>query len=624
MNIELLKEKLCLAIDSLIDTSFKDGDDKSLIVTGNLMNIQSYFMKNKSEIIKENHFFNYFESLSFLLEKLNFEKREVFSLVMYAVENNIQLEPIENFVVNPSVLVDIPYEHVSKEEISYLINSGNLNNFLIKSKSELTKEQYIKQQEIKERMRIFNEEECCDLESLQNIKKCYFDKNNKWVFEDLMVIFLSLHKIGIGYSAKVVIDMLIVLLEDLKTRCESIKNSLSLKKGYNAIDRLLNIVNYYLTKEEVEFNILKCDQLLKHLPVDLNEVNYLNETQDDYAKYEVRMIELIRIKNVFSLPQSQWGKKGEVFRDFKFLSEYLIEFNLSPKDKKEIILTLIERNSILKELTDEYTIIFDPQKILKHDFKSISHEDLLELIINDKLYDIFNKQHLSLKEQEIKDELLSCLPNLVADTDFIKISAEAKKLIDKKNKSMEDLEKIIEILKQLEVDDTICEEIKEELIKDINKTSKNEQEETTYLTDKEYKALKKEINTYYDMYKMEIKKDISEDELKHLAILMYRLGVNEYEIDGFISRVCDKFEFDATDKIKDIKDVLEYYEKLKYYYPDKLDDLDFYFSNLFIVDNHDYVDYKNELIEEANKLLSGCAYKYKYDYEKTLVKQRKN
>ena len=118
MNIELLKEKLCLAIDSLIDTSFKDGDDKSLIVTGNLMNIQSYFMKNKSEIIKENRFFNYFESLSFLLEKLNFEKREVFSLVMYAVENNIQLESIENFVVNPSVLVDIPYEHVSKEEIN--------------------------------------------------------------------------------------------------------------------------------------------------------------------------------------------------------------------------------------------------------------------------------------------------------------------------------------------------------------------------------------------------------------------------------------------------------------------------------------------------------------------------
>lgn len=346
----------------------------------------------------------------------------------------------------------------------------------------------------------------------------------------------------------------------------------------------------------------------------------------------------------FLTPESEWEKRTDVFVDFCELSAYLYAYDLNARDCFNIIKHFVKYNVSIGALERPY-VDFPDSKIAKKQFKYYTTDEFIDLIHSFKLYEVLTSKDEELDdfERAKKEELMDYIFENQIDENSNEIIILTKNLTilkdcllanDEQVKEA-DVDKIIEAFSELGVDDVLIDKLKVHLIKvarrskqegsdnsEINLPKKENQKK--YLSDKEYRSLMKELRQYFDFYKLQKIRDLSEDEIAYCLQIAYRLGLDESDIMTFLLRsdVSDN-EINPYD-ITALALFSKYYDKFMYYakkdnFEDHISGIKEMIGELIIANDEDYLIWKNMISEEVNKIMSRIS--HQYDYEINIAKK---
>ena len=348
---------------------------------------------------------------------------------------------------------------------------------------------------------------------------------------------------------------------------------------------------------------------------------------------------ITNIIRILSLDKGNGDLHNDIFVGFKILSSYLLSSSLNSKEQLFIIMNILEKNisaGILTKKPEQSTII-DPT-LVNYDFKYLTKDQFIKIACDKRFNMVLNSTNddkLSEKQKNQKRELKEALESCSIQTNLGKIIENHKKIKEKfldktKNYTYEDLEQIIEALKELELDDKLCTKFKWILERKLNKEKEpkykkveyiQNKQENKYLTDKEYKSIKKELRNYFDFYHMQKIRSLTEEEILYCTKQLLKIGENKDVIRLFLM-IMNRDNEEEKISINPITKYLKNYEKIKYY-EDKLNineemkTLEFCFKEIFITD--DYSDWKKLIEEELNKVLSKISDSYEYEIYKASI-----
>ena len=285
-----------------------------------------------------------------------------------------------------------------------------------------------------------------------------------------------------------------------------------------------------------------------------------------FSKQKVRevakdVVEITNLIRILEIPEEEWEMHCELFQDYDILSKYLKKAPMRDYEKMEIIFFLIRRNlsiGILKEGTR----VIDSREIDKKEFQTIEKEKLKEMTMNEQFRKLLLTEYkdLSESERQVKKEVLTFVDEKSIDfEDVVKKYKRIKECyFDKKdNYSKEDIDCMISILKDWKLDNEICENICFLLKKKIKQKTEwrftpvpVEQKKTIhYVTDKEYKKIRKELNSYFDFYSMREKRILTFYEILYCLSLMIKLGNDQNQIKAFLLKVM-KYPYNLHEQLR--------------------------------------------------------------------------
>ena len=138
-----------------------------------------------------------------------------------------------------------------------------------------------------------------------------------------------------------------------------------------------------------------------------------------------------------------------------------------------------------------------------------------------------------------------------------------------------------------------------------------------YLSDKEYRAMVKEIKKYYDLHSWKlIAEEITSEEREYVASLMVRIGVDQEQLANFLKKSEKVSKTYTYDYFKD------HVEEFKFYFGEELNQVFEYMKEIEKCTDEEDKEYWimgiNEELTElqySNKLAS-------YEYERQLLKEK--
>lgn len=419
------------------------------------------------------------------------------------------------------------------------------------------------------------------------------------------------------------------------------------------MEKAITKFNYYLSTKLEEYKNIK-NQLVNM--IDAAYIVVLPETTCiiDGKKFDIKnkkqKMEVINcleneitfitnIIRILSLEKGNGDLHNDIFVGFKILSSYLLSSSLNSKEQLFIIMNILEKNisaGILTKKPEQSTII-DPT-LVNYDFKYLTKDQFIKIACDKRFNMVLNSTNddkLSEKQKNQKRELKEALESCSIQTNLGKIIENHKKIKEKfldktENYTYEDLEKIIEALKELEVDDKLCTKFKWILERKLNKEKEpkykkveyiQNKQENKYLTDKEYKSIKKELRNYFDFYHMQKIRSLTEEEILYCTKQLLKIGENKDVIRLFLM-IMNRDNEEEKISINPITKYLKNYEKIKYY-EDKLNineemkTLEYCFKEIFITDG--YSDWKKLIEEELNQVLSKIPDNYEYEIYKASI-----
>lgn len=336
---------------------------------------------------------------------------------------------------------------------------------------------------------------------------------------------------------------------------------------------------------------------------------------------------------------------GMIFSDFDILSDILSKSKLSAKDKTNIIIFFVLANwnkSGGITLTDAFVI--DANDVKKHKFKTMDTQEALALIYSlapgcqeDQQKPIKRTK----EEQEKINEIYQFFDESTAQkTNFFLSHAIINEFYLKKMNTFmsDDKDKVLEQLKDLGVSAKILSEISavldSEIRKRTNKANNNkpinwQKQKSTqkkFLTEAEYKKLRKDLGVYYDTYHGRLKKQLTDEEKIYCVSLMMQLDFSDDRIQTFLERVKRASSSEEKKELSTLAYFAQNYEKFLYYSKhDKsvkkyLDLLLEYASNTLLVDDEEYSWMKSEIKSEVHAIEDII--QNKCDYEKHLAKKQ--
>ena len=396
------------------------------------------------------------------------------------------------------------------------------------------------------------------------------------------------------------------------------------------IEKFLKLLNSY---EEEVLKKIKSELIGAKVPFSKNVKKSF--VMDKYSEYQQTFMEINTIKQYFSTFKEEDHK---MFSDFTKLSEILMDLGLTNREKAQIMLEALKKNTysgILGVGDLNNAFVLDANKILFVDFKTIPKKQIEEMYMTGSLIEFINKDldEATIQEIEQINELIDRKEEYILNIENLyNVTVKVQKLLIDKDAilSDEEIEELLDILKDFKVNSDLINYVKLYLIhrreKHIEKVKKEEKEKveskpfiviekkkSNLVTDKEYKEIKKEIYKYYNLYTQEIVNEIDLDTMIRLASLMYRIDVHRDEIYTFIKQVKDNILLTGNP----ISIFVLEYDRLKYYYDEEeLSDIASYLKEIFICDNDDYIFWLEEIEKELNKLLKPIEYKYNYELDK--------
>lgn len=386
-------------------------------------------------------------------------------------------------------------------------------------------------------------------------------------------------------------------------------------------------------------------------------INYLNETSqrkkeiildlltnDDSEKQKEKRslvrdtTEVICSENIVKILMTDikdYGKEKTIFMDFKILSKLLADSNLNNREKLSILIEFVEKNistGILEDAQMESVDILDlDRKKLK-----LTVNERFNLqdanYVNDLLRK--SKQELTEREIEIKEELEKNKKISTESKNMSKIIINSRMikdhLIDKGTSYItDDIKEVVIAFKNLNVTEDICNCVKYILEKDLEKRITKESAKKTvydlyipqehskkYLTDKEYRQIKKELRNYFDFYNMKPVRELSQEEIMYCASLALKLNINKDTVRLFFIIMEKQYNNDNP-----IAQFIQNYNKIKYYeekfeLEESVDIINEAIKECFIASAEDYKVWKEMIKLELDEINKKMPKNYEYELVK--------
>lgn len=362
----------------------------------------------------------------------------------------------------------------------------------------------------------------------------------------------------------------------------------------------------------------------------------MKEIQENFIK------ELVVIENlldIFRTPRDQWEDGTEIFNDFDVLSKYLLLANFNGKESIYIVCFIIEKNLATVGFR-EHSYIVDSRSIDHYSFKTMRKSEAKYLIQGGGIREWLDREEsLSELEHKKKEEIFEFVEKCGINVDDILDANQVLKehyLLKKDCFDSEDIEKVLDSLKYLKLDEKLLTKIQFFLTGKYQKrVSSKRQKPFVYqgekkntsggrlLCDREYKRLKRELLQYYQVYQNEILQELNREQVLYVLGLLIQLGYDVKVMKNFLQKL------EGTAKRKNpLLRLVENYERYQYYQDNYrmreiLDILLEYASDIFVVDDSEYLWVKEEMeqyLHRADSLVFG-RYDYEIDCAKKLLKK---
>lgn len=403
------------------------------------------------------------------------------------------------------------------------------------------------------------------------------------------------------------------------------------KQSESLLDNITTVVNldrslnqdpqaHIATENSLKETIYKIQRRVKPFDQMLQEAMFLDE-----------------LINVLKKMRDQSFKDNGIIQDFDHISLYLLRAPLKGKEQCEIIMSFI-KNNIENEILslDEHMAIIDIDRLEE---KGISSKDILEIIKGDNAFRILYTEDdkLSKKELIMKQELKNTYEEYqrAHSINFIKCHENIKKhyLDQLDSYQKEDINIIRKSLDSLDVPKELCSIIYSTLNHNLSKREKNKSKNvsicldlkldgnSSYLSDKEYKKLRKQIDPFLDLYTMESKRPLNEDERIYCAHLLLKMKEEKSLIKTFFFKT-EKKPNNPIGLYNHSYDKLKFYEK-ELGFSESLEAVQDYLGEIFLADNETYQYFKQGIQEEMKKMMAKIPMDYAYEFSKASSYQEK-
>lgn len=310
-------------------------------------------------------------------------------------------------------------------------------------------------------------------------------------------------------------------------------------------------------------------------------------------------------------------EKHHIFADYDILSKYLTEFPSYDKERMILLIESIKNNieSIQKSEKSKKNITFYNEQVTSN-------------LIEKAMYKVIMRRRIKFRKKYEND-------NIDKMISYIKIIQE--RYLEKINSfDEEDIKIITETLKNMKVNNQMCDEINKLLMKEYRsriseketsipyvstKQTKKESKDDTeskVLSKKEYYEKTAEVGRYFDLKQMQATRYISISEKVNLIRLLQELNYENTDIERMLKIVDNgnKIYHEETHpmmKYIDTIDKIMYYKEQLELTEQQIEDLKYNFGLLFMCDSNEYVQWKDELLATLQSLENRFPKTHKYE-----------
>ncbi|MCI6265465.1 MAG: hypothetical protein MR598_01295 [Erysipelotrichaceae bacterium] len=393
-------------------------------------------------------------------------------------------------------------------------------------------------------------------------------------------------------------------------------------------------------------------------------IDYLEEYVENFVKNQGKLVyaqgreneltagkvvkKVVIVKNLIHYFSNERQDMGIVFNDFFVLSTFLLQSPLSIEEQIKIIFYLCKRNLSLY-YSKSSIVIYDLKKIEKLRFKKMGLTDA-ELCWFDSIFpNVFccDDQFLTKEARKTKEALMEN-PQLytVDNQDIFDNSIVIQHCyLDKMDSyTKQDVEKIMMVLKKLEVNNELCQKIRNFLLKDITRRLGQEKLGNTQIQRQSQLEFKKvefqavlnknrmnyeeiyfELENVVDLRDMSAKCALSLEQTIYYISLLLCIKVERSRIQIFLKNV----EIENNRILSHpVALYLELYDKLKYYEDrlvlfESMKLLEDYFQEMFIASDEEYEFWKLNFYQELNHYMKEIPGSFDYEFNMAMKRLEK-
>lgn len=332
-------------------------------------------------------------------------------------------------------------------------------------------------------------------------------------------------------------------------------------------------------------------------------------------------------------------RRPSIFAEFEKLKYLLDSLRINPANQLEIFIETLKTNYSC--LSDDYFYAFNPDyesltKMMKHNFKYISKEQITDLVKNHKIESFLNNENSDLEDAQ--NELREYMHSHCEDvTELQKNCVKLMQLMNQESRTEEDNKTIEECMINLHFGEltsrlfSYLEHQRE--IKNAKTSSKKEKvKEEKKESDDNKKGSKKqpespkkqtnlnqtirEINKYFDLDTCELKEKLSLDQVIYILSLMYLGNIEESKVETFLRSAMRVFkEFHPYAILHQAYDKFAYLSIENSEVKEHLDMIEYILSDasIFVCNDEEYKSTKELVSEELKEIMRIINGDYTYE-----------
>lgn len=374
------------------------------------------------------------------------------------------------------------------------------------------------------------------------------------------------------------------------------------------------------------------NELKRNIQMRVNQVGEDNLDALDKLTID-KYNERVNMSRMLKVPRESWEMYGELFIDFKILSELMIAGGLKGKEVFTVVFYLLEKN-IGAHVLDASVRFFDIKKIAKYNFSGYKHLNqkvIVEMVRSEEYGRLVSAPEGTLTQEE--KEKLEEFERFTKENPEDATGVVEKHILLHEhyyNKldsfDYEDIDVVCAILRDFGLNEEFVVTIKNLLGQKLEKRNKKEmftvvekdpvKFEDNRISSKEYNLLNRELKKYFDLTNMVVVQPLNMELQIYVVSLMLKMQVSELTIKKAL-KIMNKellFEDNSVSMFVCIYNKLRYYESIPSI-KEAVDNIMSYLQEMFIVNDEDYTFYKEMIEEELSRISGEIPNTYEYEIE---------